>query len=201
MERFQERTGLPVNDYNERCYRQALDHPDKLDHYLYLKGGNARRLLLHDVEDARGYFRRHGREIAALLRGFGIEQVVHGHRPLRSGVQADYEFRRWLPGVRMIGNDTQLRLRGLGAVAMRMAPEQEPQVLFVNTRNRGGGQRKLVKRALRAGAAEGSVASVAPMVVSPVVNRAAVVGGHGGLGQPPRPQAALELSAPLACVR
>jgi hypothetical protein len=147
---FQDRTGLSLNDYNEHCFRKALNDPEKLQHYLYLRSKNARKLLLHDLDDALGYYRANGKEIAELLRHFGIEQVVHGHRPIRSGVQTDREFRRWLPGVRMIGNDTQIRLRGLGAVVMRTAPEEQAEILFVNHRNCRPDQRKQVRRALRA---------------------------------------------------
>ena len=146
---FRERTGLSIDHYNEAHFRPALDDPRKLAHFRYLKGKGSRQFLLHDLENPASYYRTHGREIATLLRHFGIEQVVHGHRPERSGIQADYEFRRWLPGIRMIGNDTQLRQRGLGAVVMRMDSAEEDQVLLVNTTTFGADQRKQVKRALR----------------------------------------------------
>lgn len=154
LKRFQEHTGLSIDGYNEACFQPALDDPSELSHYRYLRGKGTRKLLLHDLENPASYYRMHGREIASLLRNFGIEQVVHGHRPERSGVQADYEFRHWLPGIRMIGNDTQLRQRGLGALVMRTESEEGVEVLLVNTRTAGNEQRKLVKRLLRNSAAE-----------------------------------------------
>ncbi len=149
LKRFQERTGLSIDHYHEQCFRRALDDPGELTQYRYLRGKGARKLLLHDLDDPGRYYRTHGKDVAALLRYFGIEQVVHGHRPERSGIQADYEFRRWLPGIRMIGNDTQLRQRGLGAVIMRMECEGATDVLMVNTKTSGNDQRKLVKEMLR----------------------------------------------------
>ncbi len=157
LQQFRADTGLPVNDYNEQCFRPAFADARKLSQYRYLRGKGCRKLLLHDLESPASYFRTHGKEIAALLRELGIEQVVHGHRPERSGIQADYEFRRWLPGIRMIGNDTQLRQRGLGAVAFRLAAEGAAELQMVNTRISGGAHRKMVRRFLRKDSGKGAM--------------------------------------------
>jgi hypothetical protein len=167
LRHFQTHTGLPIQAYNSKCFRPALDDPDELDNYAYLKGKGSDRFLLHDINDADSYYRCHGREISALLRYFGIEQVVHGHRPERSGVQADYEFRRWLPGIRMIGNDTQLRQRGLGAVVMRVVSGDHAEVHLVNTKSSTSDLRRQAKRALRARVA--SARGIVPETSVPVV--------------------------------
>ena len=50
------------------------------------------------MPDPARYYRRHGREVAALLGAFGIDLVIDGHRLERTGVQKDYELESWLPG-------------------------------------------------------------------------------------------------------
>jgi hypothetical protein len=143
-------TGNGIDEYNRDCFRAALDNPKQLARYAYPRRNACRGCLLHDLEDPARYYRRHGREVAYLLRALGIETVIHGHRPERTGVQKDYELRRSIPGVRMINNDIQIRLTGLGATAIRQEGDGQTDVLFVNPRSASPKQRTQVRRLLRA---------------------------------------------------
>lgn len=143
-------TGKDINAYNKDCFQAALDNPKQLARYAYLRRNACQGCLLHDLPNPARYYRRHGREVAALLGSLGIDLVVHGHRPERSGLQKDYELKRWLPGVRMIGNDTQLRIQGLGATAIRQVENGPTDLLFVNRTSATHAHRAEVRRVLRA---------------------------------------------------
>ncbi len=143
-------TGRGLNDYNQDHFHPAFGNARQLARYAYPRGGLCRTSLLHDVADPERYYRRHGREVADLLGALGIELVVHGHRPERSGVQADYELGRWLPGIRMINNDVQLRLQGPGATLIRQVEHGPTDVRFVNRGNATLAHRTDVRRLLRA---------------------------------------------------
>ncbi len=147
---FLEGAGNRINDYNLECFRPALDNTDRLGQYAYLRNNSRQAVLLHDVPTPERYYRRHGREVADLLGSLGIDLVVHGHRPERSGVQQDYELERWLPGIRMISNDVQLRQQGLGATVIKQADSRPPEVCFFNGPNATSGHRAAAKALLRA---------------------------------------------------
>ena len=142
-------TGNSLNDYNRDHFQAAFDDADVLARYAYLRSGAYRNALLHDVPDPESYYRRHGQEVAALLGALGIDLVVHGHRPERSGVQTDYEWRRLLPGIRMISHDIQLRLQGLGATVIRQMGRGPVEVSFINREQATPSHRAEVRRALR----------------------------------------------------
>lgn len=150
IQTYRSGTEKQLNDYNEDCFRVAFDRPKLLARYAYPRTSAGRGSLLHDVPDPERYYRRHGREVAALLHGFGIDLVVHGHRPERSGVQKDFELQRWLPGIRMISNDTQLRLQGLGGTVIRQVETGGTDVLFVNKERSTSGHRTAVRSLLQA---------------------------------------------------
>jgi hypothetical protein len=144
-------TGKDINDYNEDCFRPALDNPELLARYAYPRRSACRGgCLLHDLANPPRYYRRHGREVAVLLAAFGIDLVVHGHRPERSGVQTDFELQRWLPGIRMISHDIQLRLQGLGATLIRQVETGPTDLLFVNRKCSKPNHRAEARRLLQA---------------------------------------------------
>ncbi len=147
---FLEGAGNRINDYNLECFRPALDNTDRLAQYAYPRNNSRQGNLLHDVPNPERYYRRHGTEIADLLGSLGIDLVVHGHRPERSGVQQDYELQRWLPGIRMISNDVQLRQQGLGATVIKQADGCSPDVCFFNGPNATSSHRAAAKALLRA---------------------------------------------------
>lgn len=148
---YQRDSGKALNDYNADCFQKSFTDARQLARYAYLRGNLSRdSLLLHDVADPERYYRRHGREVAALLGAFGIDLVVHGHRPERSGIQADYELRRWLPTIRMINNDVQLRLQGLGATLIKQVDRSPTEVRFINRTNLTLTHRADVRQLLRA---------------------------------------------------
>lgn len=145
LKRYRERTGRKLEHYNRDRFRQALQHPKHLARYAYVRGARPADCLLHDVQNPNTYFRRNGREVAALLGKLGIVTVVHGHRPERNGVQKDFEHARWLPGVRLISGDVHLDRYGLGATVIRQPRSGPADVLFVNKVNAKASYRKLVE--------------------------------------------------------
>jgi hypothetical protein len=147
---YRDETGKPLNDYNRDCFQAAFDDPKRLALYAYLRRSASRSCLLHDVPNPASYYRRNGAEVADLLAALGIDLVIHGHRPERSGVQTDYELQRWLPGIRMISHDIQLRIQGLGATVIRQAEGGPPDLLFVNGNISTSSHRKIIRRTLRA---------------------------------------------------
>lgn len=150
MRAYRLSTGKGINAYNQDCFQPALDDPKRLARYAYPRRSACRGCLLHDVPDPARYYRRHGREVAALLAFLGIDLVIHGHHPERTGIQKDYELRRWIPGVRMISNDVQLRVHGLGATLVRQAKNGSTDLLFINRSNATSRHRAEVRRMLRA---------------------------------------------------
>lgn len=150
MQAYRIGTGNDLNDYNKDCFQAAFDNPKLLARYAYPRRNACRGCLLHDVPDPERYFRRHGLEVAALLRSLRIDLVVHGHRPERTGVQRDYEVQPYLPGVRMISNDIQLRLQGLGATVIRQAETDPTELLLLNRSSAKPSLRTDVRRLLRA---------------------------------------------------
>ena len=149
MHAYRTGTGKDLNDYNQDFFQPALDDSNQLAQYAYPRRRNRLGCLLHDITDPERYYRRHGKEVAGLLTSLGIDLVVHGHRPERSGVQADFEFARWLPGVRMISNDVQLRVMGLGGTVIRQVGNDPADLLFVNKSDASVAHRSHVRKLLR----------------------------------------------------
>lgn len=150
MQAYRIGTGKRLNDYNQDCFQPAFDRAKLLARYAYPRTNSYRGSLLHDVPDPARYYRRHGREVAALLGAFGIDLVVHGHRPERTGVQKDYELQSWLPGIRLISNDIQLRLQGLGATVIRQVENGPTDLIFVNRKSSTPAHRADARSMLRA---------------------------------------------------
>ena len=150
MQAYRIGTGNDLNDYNKDCFQAAFDNPKLLARYAYPRRNACRGCLLHDVPDPERYYHRHGIEVAALLKSLGIDLVVHGHRPERTGVQRDYEVQRYLPGVRMINHDVQLRLHGLGATVIRQVENGPMDLILVNRTNAKPSLRADVRHLLRA---------------------------------------------------
>lgn len=143
-------TGKYLNDYNQDRFQAAFDDVKSLVRYAYCRRNAGKNNLLHDVPNPERYYRRHGREVASLLRTLGIDMVIHGHRPERSGVQADFELRGLLPGIRMISHDIQLRLHGLGATVIRQTENAPTDVCFVNRKHSTPAHRAEIRSVLRA---------------------------------------------------
>ncbi len=148
---FREVTGKDLNRFNEDHFRKAFKSSEAISQYAYVKGKAGENYILCDVAEASGYYKKHGRNVATILKELDIHTVVHGHRPQRSGMQTDYEFARWIPGVRMISNDTKVKARGLGATVIRVKQREEPEVVFINTLVDYKKTRKQVRGLLRMG--------------------------------------------------
>ncbi len=146
---FQEVTGKDLNCFNTDHYRRALISVNAMRQYSYVRERRRTHYLLYDVVDASRYYKKQGRMVGDVLAKLKINIVVHGHRPQRSGVQVDYEFSKWIPRVRMIGNDTMVRSRGIGATVIRVAPSGAVDVDFINKKTKSEKLRKKVQNNLR----------------------------------------------------
>ncbi|MCU7929357.1 MAG: metallophosphoesterase [Candidatus Thiodiazotropha sp. (ex Codakia rugifera)] len=148
LQHYREVTGKALNFFNADHYRKAFKSSEAMRQYAYIREGKRANYLLYDVMDAARYYKKHGQSINALFMELDIQIVIHGHRPQRSGVQVDYEFKKWLPNVRMIGNDTKVRYKGLGATVFSSKSDGTMEVLFINTKNKSKGLRKKVSEYL-----------------------------------------------------
>ena len=74
-----------------------------------------------------------GINLSRILEKLDIGIIVHGHKPRRSGTQADYQFSEWIPKVRMIGNDTNVSRKGIGATVFRITSRGAFDMDFINT--------------------------------------------------------------------
>ncbi|MCG8100797.1 MAG: metallophosphoesterase [Candidatus Thiodiazotropha endolucinida] len=154
LQHYGEVTGNNLNQFNSDHYKKAFKSPEAMQLYAYARDNKQKNYLLYDVKDAAQYYKKHGKSINMLFKTLKIECVIHGHRPQRSGVQIDYEFSKWLPDVRMIGNDTMVRRKGLGATVIRSGADGNTDILFINTKNKSKKQRKIVSEHLAADQSE-----------------------------------------------
>ena len=131
---FKEITGKDLNCFNTDHYKRAFRSVKAMRSYAYVRENRRINYLLYDVADASRYYRKQGRLVGAILAQLKIDIVMHGHRPQRSGVQVDYEFGKWIPKVRMIGNDTMVRRRGIGATVISSTSSGTLDMVFINTK-------------------------------------------------------------------
>ncbi len=150
-------TGNHLNNFNTDHYKKAFKSVEALNQYNYTRGRPNEHHLLYDPENIEAYYRKNGSEIAALLTKLEIDSIIHGHRPQRSGIQIDHEFSQWLPEIRMIGNDTRIRLKGIGATLVRMDVGRAAQVVFINQKTANKKTRKKVRHLLRHSAPHSAV--------------------------------------------
>ena len=160
---FKQVTGKDLNSFNTDHYKKAFISVSAMRQYSYERERRRTHYLLYDVADASHYYKKQGRVVSAVLAQLKIDIVVHGHRPQRSGVQVDYEFGKWIPKVRMIGNDTMVRRRGIGATVIRVAPSGAVDIDFINTKTASKKLRRKVQKDLR----EPLVSSCASRFTSP----------------------------------
>lgn len=146
---YKEVTGKDLNCFNTDHYKKAFRSVNAMRQYAYVKERREANYLLYDVANASRYYKKQGRGIGAVLAQLEIEIVVHGHRPQRSGVQIDYEFDKWIPSVRMIGNDTMVRHRGIGATVIKAQSSGALDLVFINTKTQSNKLRKKVRKDLR----------------------------------------------------
>lgn len=132
---FKESTGKNLNWFNEDHFRKAFRSTKAINQYSYSKGKEKHDYLLYDVGEASAYYKKNGRKIATILAELGIRYVVHGHRPQKHGVQKDFEFSKWLPGIRMIDNDNMAKITGIGATIMCEKKDGEMDIIFLNYKN------------------------------------------------------------------
>jgi hypothetical protein len=146
---FKETTGKELNCFNTDHYKKTFRSINAMRQYAYARDNRKTHYLLYDVSDASRYYKKQGRAVGAVLAKLKIDVVVHGHRPQRSGVQVDYEFEKWIPGVRMIGNDTMVRRRGIGASVISVSSNGALDIDFINTKTISKKLRKKVRKILR----------------------------------------------------
>jgi hypothetical protein len=145
---FKEVTGKDLNCFNTDHYKKAFRSVNAMRQYAYVRENRRANYLLYDVADASRYYRKQGRVVGAVLAQLEIAIVVHGHRPQRSGVQVDHEFCKWIPKVRMIGNDTMVRRKGIGATVIRATSSGALDIVFINTKTKSNKLRRKVQEDL-----------------------------------------------------
>ena len=145
---FKEVTGEDLNRFNHDHYKKAFISTNALRQYAYVKESRKTNHLLYDVADANRYYRKRGKLIGDILEKLNIGIVVHGHKPRRSGTQADYEFADWIPNIRMIGNDTSVSRRGIGATIFRVTSRGAVDIDFINTDTESDELRRKVQEVL-----------------------------------------------------
>ena len=146
---FKETTGKELNRFNTDHYKKAFRSINAMRQYAYAREDRRSHYLLYDVADASRYYKKQGRVVGDVLAKLKIDTVVHGHRPQRSGVQVDYEFEKWIPGIRMVGNDTMVRRRGIGASVISVTSSGVLDIVFINTKTVSKKLRKKVQKVLR----------------------------------------------------
>ena len=117
--------------------------------YAYVRANRRANYLLYDVVDASRYYKKQGRVVGDVLAQLKIETINHGHRPQRSGLQVDYEFGKWIPNIRMIGNDTMVTRSGIGATVIRETSSGDFNIVFINAKTLSRELRIKVQRDLR----------------------------------------------------
>ncbi|MEA2078313.1 MAG: metallophosphoesterase [Pseudomonadota bacterium] len=146
---FKEVTGKDLNCFNTDHYKKAFRSVNAMRQYAYVRANRQAHYLLYDVADASRYYKKQGRVVGAVLEQLKIGIVVHGHRPQHSGVQVDYEFAKWIPKVRMIGNDTMVRRKGIGATVIRATSSGALDIIFINKKTKSNKLRRKVRQELR----------------------------------------------------
>jgi len=146
---FKEVTGKDLNYFNTDHYKKAFRSVNAMRQYAYVRENRRSHYLLYDVADASRYYKKQGRVVGAVLEQLKIGIVVHGHRPQRSGVQVDYEFSKWIPNIRMIGNDTMVRRKGIGATVIRTTSSGALDIVFINTKTASNKLRRKLRQILR----------------------------------------------------
>jgi len=149
--------GRNLNGFNNDHYKKAFRSTEALNQYCYTRSKRKDSDLLYEPANIESYYRKNGSEIATLLTALEIDCIIHGHKPQRSGTQADYEFQKWLPDIRIIGNDTKVSQLGIGATIVRMDLGRAPEILFINPANANKKNRNKVKHLLRGSAPISSV--------------------------------------------
>jgi len=142
---YRDVTGRDLNRFNEDHYARSSTSPRAMKQYAYVRTGRKPYHLLYDVADARSYFKKNGRVIGDLLSQLGISCILHGHKPQRSGSQADQQFSKWIPDIRIINNDTNVRRSGIGATVIRERPSATLEIVFVNANNESKTLRRKVR--------------------------------------------------------
>ena len=131
---FKEVTGKDLNGFNEDHYKKSFISVRAMKQYSYVRENRNIKHLLYDITNPSDYYRKKGRLIGSILEQLEIRIVVHGHKPQRSGRQADYEFGNWIPNIRMVGNDTNVSRRGIGATVIRETSTGIFDIVFINSK-------------------------------------------------------------------
>ena len=145
---FKEVTGKDLNSFNKDHYKKCFISVRAMKQYAYVRESRKKNHLLYDVKNAANYYRKNGQLIGRLLEQLDIRIVVHGHKPQRSGTQADYEFSKWIPNIRMIGNDTNVSRKGIGATVIGSISPRDFDIAFINSKTATDKLRRRVREIL-----------------------------------------------------
>ena len=152
--RYRDESGSHLNDFNAEYYREAFESMEALGQYSGVGRHADECHILYEFDDVKAHYKEHGAEISATLAGMEIDVLIHGHRPQRSGVQADYEFARWVPDIRIVGNDTAVKAHGLGATLVRLELGRAAELCFLNSKASSKKTRKTALSLLRPSGSE-----------------------------------------------
>lgn len=131
---FKEVTGKNLNSFNKDHYKKSFISVRAMKQYAYVRENRKKSHLLYDIKNAENYYKKNGRLVGRLLKQLNIHIVVHGHKPQRSGTQADYEFEKWIPNIRMVGNDTNVSRKGIGATVIGSTSPRDFDIVFINSK-------------------------------------------------------------------
>ena len=145
---FKKVTGKDLNCFNDDHYKKSFISVRAIKQYSYVRESQNIEHLLYDITNASYYYMEKGRLIGNILEELKIRIVVHGHKPQRSGRQADYEFGNWIPNIRMVGNDTNVSRRGIGATVIHETLTGSIEVIFINSTTVSDELRRKVQGAL-----------------------------------------------------
>ncbi|MEO5377325.1 MAG: metallophosphoesterase [Magnetococcus sp. DMHC-6] len=132
-----------LNDFND-LFRKAFYEGQ---YALYLNETGLE--LVGDIRKASRYYLHYcqdgetrGRKISKLLTSLGLTTIIHGHKP-HMLTQIDDEMRVEIPGIRVINNDNQAKISGLGASIL----DKKKQIIFVNLKEMylAGGEKAFQK--------------------------------------------------------
>ena len=145
---FKEVTGKDLNCFNDDHYKKSFISVRAMKQYSYVRESRNIKHLLYDITDASDYYMKKGGLIGSILEELKIRIVVHGHKPQRSGRQIDYEFGNWIPNIRMVGNDTNVSRRGIGATVIHETLTGSIELVFINSKTTSDELRRKVREAL-----------------------------------------------------
>lgn len=96
-----------LNRLFEQSATEAMQgDPRNISYFSYQKKNDitGKKNIFRDIKPEK-YYEKRGEEISDLLDQLGIKIIIHGHKPVKDGVQAKHEFHKHIQGATLIDND------------------------------------------------------------------------------------------------